>query len=237
MIPTNERYGCGYVFDENHISADQAHAEIEQALGKKIDPIKQIHFESGRQQDLWIKNCVSIGLAAAFAEPLEATSIHTTLTQILDFIKNRLKDNLEETCDPKVIQDYNTFCGNVYDNMKEFLVAHYICGREDSDFWRNITAGNTITPFVKDIVELAKHRVPTKTMFPVFTGSAGWPLWCWVLSGTGTISPEVAKKELEIYNAEQYASEKFMENYNMHMHNALYLPKNDTFIRSLGMTI
>lgn len=237
MIPTNERYGCGYVFDENHISADQAHAEIEQALGKKIDPIKQIHFESGRQQDLWIKNCVSIGLAAAFAEPLEATSIHTTLTQILDFIENRLKDTVEETCDPKVIQDYNTFCGNVYDNMKEFLVAHYICGRVDSDFWRNITAGNTITPFVKDIVELAKHRVPTKTMFPVFTGSAGWPLWCWVLSGTGAISSEVAKKELEIYNAEQYASEKFMENYNMHMHNALYLPKNDTFIRSLGMTI
>ena len=84
----------------------------------------------------------------------------------------------------------------MYDNMKEFLLVHYMCGRNDSEFWKKITAGETLSDFVKDIIEVSKHRVPSKDMFPKFYGSAGWPLWCWVLAGTGNISPETAKKEL-----------------------------------------
>ena len=228
MIPTNERYGCGYVFDDTHITADQAHAEIEQALGKRIDPIKTIKFESGRQEKLWIKNCMAIGLAAAFAEPLEATSIHTTVFQLGRFLTDF--ENLDS-------ESFNDYCGTMYDNMKEFLLVHYMCGRNDSEFWKKITAGETLSDFVKDIIEVSKHRVPSKDMFPKFYGSAGWPLWCWVLAGTGNISPETAKKELAYYKAEDQASNMFIESYNAHLNNTTRLPKNDTFIRSLGKTI
>lgn len=224
MIPTNERYGCGYVFDDTHITADQAHQEIEQALGKKINPIKTIKFESGRQEKLWIKNCMAVGLAAAFAEPLEATSIHTTVFQLFRFLKDF------ETMDS---DSFNNYCATMYDNMKEFLVVHYMCGRNDSEFWKKITAGETVSDFVKEILEVCKHKVPDKTMFPKFSGSAGWPLWCWVLSGTENISPEIARKGLDL----RKASKLFTDAHDMHMFNALTLPKNDTFIRGLGKTI
>jgi hypothetical protein len=228
MIPTNERYGCGYVFDDTHISADQAHDEIEKSLGKKIEPIKTIKFESGRQQKLWIKNCMAIGLAAAFAEPLEATSIHTTVFQLNRFIKDF--ENMDS-------ESFNNYCATMYDNMKEFLLAHYMCGRNDSDFWRKITAGETISDFVKDILEVSKHRVPSKSMFPKFYGSAGWPLWCWVLAGTGNITPEIARKELKYYEAEDTAELLYNNSYEKHMYHASTLPKNNAFIRGLGKTI
>lgn len=228
MIPTNERYGCGYVFDDSYITADQAHAEIEQAIGKKIDPIKTIKFESGRQQKLWINNCMAVGLAAAFAEPLEATSIHTTVQQLNRFLKDF------NTMDS---ESFNEYCGMMYDNMKEFLVAHYMCGRDDSEFWKRITAGETVSDFVKDIIDVCKSRVPSRSMFPKFSGSAGWPLWCWVLAGTGNITPKTAQKELEYYNAVDTSRELFTQSYNKHMINAVRLPKNDTFIRGLGKTI
>lgn len=228
MIPTNERYGCGYVFDDTHITADQAHQEIEQALGKKVEPIKTIKFESGRQQKLWIKNCMAVGLSAAFAEPLEATSIHTTVFQLLRFLKDF------ETMDR---DSFNEYCGTMYDNMKEFLVAHYMCGRNDSEFWKKITAGETVSDFVKDILEVCKHRVPSRSMFPKFSGSAGWPLWCWVLSGTGNISSSIAEKELQDYGLIDQAQTMFTQSYNEHMINTFNLPKNDTFIRGLGKTL
>ena len=228
MIPTNERYGCGYVFDDTHITADQAHEEIEKALGKKVDPIKTIKFESGRQEKFWIKNCMAVGLAGAFAEPLEATSIHTTVHQLNRFLVDF------ESMDS---DSFNDYCATMYDNMKEFLLVHYMCGRNDSEFWRKITAGETISDFVKDIIEVSKHRVPSKSMFPKFDGSAGWPLWCWVLAGTGNITPETARKELSYSQAEQYAESLYHNHFHEQMMNAISLPKNDEFIRGLGKTI
>jgi tryptophan halogenase len=90
-IPTADRYGCGYVFDSNFITNEQAQAEIESVLGHDITPIRFLKFETGRLEKLWYKNCVSVGLSAAFAEPLEATSIHSTIVQLNSFIFDYLK--------------------------------------------------------------------------------------------------------------------------------------------------
>ena len=56
-------------------------------------------------------------------------------------------------------ESFNNYCATMYDNMKEFLLVHYMCGRNDSDFWRKITAGETMSDFVRDILEVSKHRV------------------------------------------------------------------------------
>ena len=171
---------------------------------------------------------MAVGLAGAFAEPLEATSIHTTVHQLNRFLVDF------ESMDS---DSFNDYCATMYDNMKEFLLVHYMCGRNDSEFWRKITAGETISDFVKDIIEVSKHRVPSKSMFPKFDGSAGWPLWCWVLAGTGNITPETAKKELSYSQAEQYAESLYHNHFHEQMMNAISLPKNDEFIRGLGKTI
>ena len=79
QIPKQDKLGCGYVFCDKYIDFDQAQQELEEKLGRKISPIKQIKFNSGRSDKFLFKNYLSVGLSAAFLEPLEATSIHSTL--------------------------------------------------------------------------------------------------------------------------------------------------------------
>ena len=80
-IPVWGRKGNGYIFDSNYISADEAQREVEEMLGEGIDVRKEISFDPGAVKNPWIKNCVAIGLSASFVEPLEATSIGTSIQQ------------------------------------------------------------------------------------------------------------------------------------------------------------
>ncbi|MDP8997571.1 MAG: tryptophan 7-halogenase, partial [Pseudomonadota bacterium] len=66
MIPTQKRLGCGYVYSDQHISADHAKAEIEKTLGRKIEPRNDIKIDSGRLDKAWIANCLALGLASSF---------------------------------------------------------------------------------------------------------------------------------------------------------------------------
>ena len=98
MTPTQDRMGCGYVFDSSYTSKEEAQKEIETLLGHEITPIKFIDFDAGRLSEVWKKNCLFIGLSSAFLEPLEATSIHGTIIQLHYFIFNYLKTDIESTC-------------------------------------------------------------------------------------------------------------------------------------------
>ncbi len=190
------RKGCGYTFSEDFITFDQAQAEIEQAIGHPIVPIKQFRFDTGRLDNTWVKNCLAIGLAGSFAEPLEATSIHSTIQQLKHFTFEFLKETKEDTLNHASRNLYNRRVNGMFDDYKEFLVSHYLGGREDSEFWRYISSGNTLTDFNKDLKETCKSRVPTVYDFPSYPGAAGWSIWKWILAGTNQITPEVAQKSL-----------------------------------------
>lgn len=209
QIPTLNRRGCGYVYSSEFTTEDQAHAEIENTLGRKVTPIKFIKFESGRSEKLWEKNCLSVGLAAAFAEPLEATSIHTTIVQLESFAQKCLVPTKSGTCDPNVINEYNEKHTFMYDLLKDFLVLHYQGGRTDSEFWKYISSGATLTTHAEAMIGLCKHRVPNSSMFPGIPGAAGWPLWSYVLAGTGKLTPDVARKELEIHRVQDLAIREY----------------------------
>ena len=94
-IPTRERMGCGYVYDDRHCSPDQAQQEIEQVLGHPVQPRHDLRFTSGRLNEGWIGNGLSLGLASSFLEPLEATSIHGTVVQLMLFSAQGLRHTLK----------------------------------------------------------------------------------------------------------------------------------------------
>jgi hypothetical protein len=196
QIPTVERKGCGYVYCDKFTTDEQAHLEIENTLGRSITPIKVLKFDTGRLENTWVKNCLAIGLAAAFAEPLEATSIHSTIVQINKFVFECLKPTPELTINSGTIKNYNTKINQMYDDFKDFLVLHYMGGRTDSEFWKYITSGATKTEFVSTILEMSKTKLPTQNDFNQYFGSAGWPLWAWVLAGTKNLLPTVSDTEL-----------------------------------------
>lgn len=190
------RKGCGYVYCDDFITQDQALEEIETNLGKKVKPLTHFKFDTGRLENTWIKNCLAIGLAAAFAEPLEATSIHSTIKQLSAFTFEYLKDNLEDTINPSSLKFYNQRMNTMFDDFKDFLVSHYLGGRNDSEFWKYITSGKTSTDFATHLKEMCKSRVPTIYDFPSYPGSANWLIWGYILVGTGQLSKETAQRNL-----------------------------------------
>lgn len=198
QIPTAKRYGCGYVYSDKHTSRDAAYAEL-QALYGDVDILRDFNFDAGRSEVLWEKNCVGLGLAAAFAEPLEATSIHTTLIQILVFVYEYLQPTLENTTVKIRSDKYNADMTQMYDDMKDFIVLHYMGGRTDSEFWRMIDNKETTTPWVEYVLDLCARGVVISplTFNRYYDGMAGVALYKWVLAGLGKITDQSIAQNYE----------------------------------------
>lgn len=233
QIPTQSRKGCGYVFDDNFISHEQAQQEIETLLGHEIEPIKFLKFETGRVEKLWIKNCLWLGLSAAFTEPLEATSIHSTIVQLQTFIFDYLRDTIDDTCNTGSIHFYNTRMSKMYDDFKEFLVLHYSGNRDDSEFWKWIQTGETMTPQASHFIEMQKSRHIKSGDLLGYYGYAGSGLYNWIMAGLGHLSKQVATKELNTYGQETYANDLWLiHEYNMEKTTNLCINNTD-FTRNM----
>jgi flavin-dependent dehydrogenase len=210
QIPTADRIGCGYVFCDEFTSHEDAQKEIESVLKREIDPIRFLKFDTGRMEKLWHKNVLTVGLAAAFAEPLEATSIHTTICQLYSFCTGYFVDN--DSINDGNINQYNSMMGKMYDDMRDFLVIHYMGGRTDSEFWKYISSGKTKTEFVTWLMEICKIRSPKSSDWLAYHGFVGSPLYNVVLANLGILSPDICQRELINFNAEKLSEQKYIEN-------------------------
>lgn len=198
-IPTRERYGCGYVYSSKFINKYQALKEIRDHYGD-VEIIKEFQFESGRSEVFWKNNCLSLGLSSVFLEPLEATSIHSTIIQAMTFVMEYLTDSVETTVVKERIDNYNKTISRLCDDLKDFIVIHYLGGRTDTPFWQYISEGNTSTEKTDYILNLCKTRVPSSASFDHYFGCAGSMLYNWILAGIKKLTPEVAKNTLNMYD-------------------------------------
>jgi tryptophan halogenase len=134
-VPIKERFGCGYAFSSKHITVEDAKNEVEVYLGKKIDIVKIFDFNPGSYKEVWKNNCIALGLAGGFVEPLEATSLMTLVTLLDELYKIGIKniDQIKKDNFNKYSQDSN-------EEVYHFLIHHYNCGRKDTPFWREINS-------------------------------------------------------------------------------------------------
>lgn len=151
-IPVKDRYGCGYVFDSDFITDEQAVQELEEHLGFKIEPPRIFNFSAGAYKRTWIKNCVAIGLSAGFTEPLEATSIWIAIMSLRE-VGNKIQGII--TGDERIHEQYNTEVSSRNSDTVDFLQLHYMTNRNDSPFWKTFRQKNTVTPVVQAFLEIA----------------------------------------------------------------------------------
>ena len=138
QIPLQQRFDNGYVYSSANLSDDEAAAILlERVDGTQLSEPRLLRFKSGHRASPWIGNCLALGLAAGFLEPLEPTSIHfvqTGLARLFALFPDR-------DCDPAISAEYNRLTALEYERARDFLILHYAASRrEDTPFWRHCRA-------------------------------------------------------------------------------------------------
>jgi len=133
-IPLQHRIGNGYVYCSSDISDDAAQLRLlERIEGPALTQPKTLRFKAGRRSHAWVGNCLSLGLAAGFLEPIESTSIHLVQTGLARFFGHFP----DRTPDPALVSNYNRLTALEYEHVRDFLILHYSAtSRDDTPFWR-----------------------------------------------------------------------------------------------------
>ncbi len=164
-IPLTHRRGTGFVYSSAHMSESEAVEQFSKYLGLDLESLspRKIPMTIGYREKFWCKNCVALGLAQGFVEPLEATSILLT-----DFSAELFARNFPRlTEDVSALADYcNRVVTYSWERVIDFVQLHYcISDRDDSEFWRDNTRSTTLSDTLKERLAMWKINHPKKTDF------------------------------------------------------------------------
>lgn len=193
QIPLQHRVGCGYIYDSSLIDEHQAKQEIEQELQTEIEVVKLFKFNPGCYEKTWIKNCIAIGISTGFTEPLEATSIMLAIKSLETF-KNCIV-GLEDF-NQDIADQYNSQMFEFNNHVMEFLYAHYLTDRDDTEFWRKFNLTNAPSNLSKKL-KLWEHKpisIDDSHSFQFFGPSN----WMCILDGLKKLNPTVYQKHLSL---------------------------------------
>ena len=202
QIPTQSRFGRGYIFSSRYADVPQAIAHMRATGTDPGDNPRVIRFEPGRFETQWQGNACTIGLSGGFIEPLEASTIHGMYVQI-KLLSELFLPFLTPAALPSLSRTYNQLIQGAYDDYVEFISCHYHTGRNDTEFWRDYQKPESILPNNQIRLEKWKHSFPMREDFtPTLTQRAwlntGLVLWAPMIDGLGLWRREHARRVVEL---------------------------------------
>lgn len=164
------RRGLGYVYADEFVSAAEAEADFRQHLAGLCGhaaarelAIRSLQFQPGFRQIFWTRNCVAVGMAAGFIEPLEASAL-----ALIEQSAALIRDFLPVTCDAMALaaSRYNQRMRGHWDHIIAFLKLHYVLSkRDDSAYWRAHRESGSVPDNLRDNLQIWRHRAPNQRDF------------------------------------------------------------------------
>jgi tryptophan halogenase len=226
------RRGIGHTFSSRHVSLDQAEQQLRDYIGPALGDrkIHKIPIRPGYRETFWKNNCVAVGLAAGFFEPLESSSI--VLIELSARLISEKMPACREIMD-NVAARFNEITHYRYGRILDFLKLHYILTqRTDTQFWVDICDPNTVPERLKHLLELWKYQPPwffdefdrLEEVFPAAS-------YQYVMYGMG-FKTEV--DPLDLLATEATARRRLDENAALTRRLLQQLPTNRELLRKIG---
>jgi len=205
-IGLENRRGVGYVYSSRHTDDARAEEVLRGYVGAASEGLsaRKLSFRVGYRQEQWIKNCVAIGLAGGFLEPLESTGIFMigAASDLLSEVFPRSAEELAPTA-----RLFNAALRQRYDRAIDFLKLHYcLTRRTDSSFWIDNADPATWTDYLREKIPMWRRRAPSRHDLP--TAQESFPLqsYHYVLYGMG-FKTDLSGREGDFPHAELAARE------------------------------
>ena len=138
-IGLQERRGVGHVYSSAYLSDEDALERVRDYVVQtspdvNLDELtfRRIPFEPGYRRELWVNNCVAVGLSGGFIEPLEASAL-ALIEQSAGIISQQLPVNREVM--RVVARRFNDRMQYHWSRLIEFLKLHYVLSRREEKYW------------------------------------------------------------------------------------------------------
>ena len=180
-IPLQHRVGNGIVFSSRYVEDDAARAILlGNVEGQVLTDPRVIRFKPGQRRKTWSGNCVAIGLASGFLEPIESTSIHLIQRGIIRLMQMFPTNGIAQSD----IDEYNYQTSAEVRHIRDFIILHYkVTNRRDSPYWRDAAA--------MAVPESLRHRIElfreTGRVFRFPTELFAENSWIQVMLGQGVM--------------------------------------------------
>jgi tryptophan halogenase len=192
-VPLQAGVACGYAYAPELLDDESAaRALLEWMEAGAVISVSFRSAKSGRRVAPWQGNCVAIGEAAGFVEPLESTALHLTQSMIVRFLSlfpTRLSD-----VEPR---EYNRLVGNELERLRDLVIAHYATARRaDGEFWRRRSSAAIPDPLAYKMAQYAsrgklvsydQEPIPDAAWLALYLGQGIWPNRCEALAEMGDL--------------------------------------------------
>ena len=235
-IGLSNRRGIGYTYSSNHTTDEEAEQALRNYVGRtngmaadSFEP-RKIAFRPGHREKFWHRNCVAVGMAAGFLEPLEASAL-----VLVELAARMISEELPANRGVMdiVAKRYNDKFLYRWDRIIDFLKMHYVLStRSDSDYWVDNRHGESIPGSLQELLALWAYHVPGHNDFSQLDEVFSAASYQYVLCGMG-FETRVRSSSRYSKNAEK-AHHLFVENARKTSQLLNNLPSNRELLTKIG---